>query len=432
MSRITARKAKTAAKTTKTKNSSVPKPTKAAKKTKQMKMTKQVERFYTTVNSFVEEFLQDEDNEVWDVEAFKKMFMENIPKDMNKTPKKAKDPKAPKKAKGAYIFFSTEKEIRQQIKVENPDATPNEIMSLIGALWSSEEYKNYHDQGEHKDKEGNKFDYTDAATKYFDMADEDKSRFETETSTYVPDPEFEAKAAREKKVKRAKSAYMFFCADMREDAKRELNEQFEGRELQTEVTRLLGSWWSEMKDYSDDGNLKDKEGKFDYSDNAQQWLDLAEGDKKRVEVEKAAASDEEEEVEEEEESSKKTVKKKSPLPSFMKNRKTKMSNEKKLTESEPEPESDEEEVGGLVVESEGEDDKESNVGDVITTAVAEAECDDEEELDSEEELDDDTQGCGYTYLRNNKKDAKKQGDTCGREVVGNARCDKHQPRAGTK
>ncbi|KAI9068848.1 HMG-box [Trametes sanguinea] len=58
-----------------------------------------------------------------------------------------KDPKAPKRALSAYMFFS--QDWRERIKAENPDAGFGEIGKLLGAKWKElddEEKKPYIDQ----------------------------------------------------------------------------------------------------------------------------------------------------------------------------------------------------------------------------------------------------------------------------------------------
>ncbi|KAH8823856.1 high mobility group box domain-containing protein [Flagelloscypha sp. PMI_526] len=67
--------------------------------------------------------------------------------------KAKKDPKAPKRALSAYMFFS--QDWRERVKGENPDATFGELGKLLGAKWKEmddEEKKPYIDQAE-ADKE---------------------------------------------------------------------------------------------------------------------------------------------------------------------------------------------------------------------------------------------------------------------------------------
>ncbi|TFY65549.1 hypothetical protein EVG20_g5531, partial [Dentipellis fragilis] len=47
--------------------------------------------------------------------------------------KATKDPKAPKRALSAYMFFS--QDWRERIKTENPDASFGEVGKLLGAKW---------------------------------------------------------------------------------------------------------------------------------------------------------------------------------------------------------------------------------------------------------------------------------------------------------
>ncbi|CAG8743735.1 10429_t:CDS:2, partial [Cetraspora pellucida] len=71
---------------------------------------------------------------------------ESVEQSKPKRVKKAKDPNAPKKPPNAYMQFSKIK--RPEIKKENPDANPKEILTLIGEAWrkmSEEERKPYQD-----------------------------------------------------------------------------------------------------------------------------------------------------------------------------------------------------------------------------------------------------------------------------------------------
>ncbi|KAG6901932.1 hypothetical protein C0995_006454, partial [Termitomyces sp. Mi166 len=63
-----------------------------------------------------------------------------------------RDPKAPKRALSAYMFFS--QDWRERIKAENPDAGFGEVGKLLGAKWKElddEEKKPYLEQAA-KDK----------------------------------------------------------------------------------------------------------------------------------------------------------------------------------------------------------------------------------------------------------------------------------------
>ncbi|KAH9976870.1 HMG-box [Lactifluus volemus] len=73
-----------------------------------------------------------------------------------------KDPKAPKRALSAYMFFS--QDWRERIKAENPDASFGEVGKLLGAKWK-----------ELDDEE---------KRPYVEQAARDKSRAEQEKSEY--------------------------------------------------------------------------------------------------------------------------------------------------------------------------------------------------------------------------------------------------------
>ncbi len=389
-----------------------------------MKLDEPMEKFYSKLLEFVEQSIE---NDEWDADDFKACFVQNMPvkttKTTNKT-KTVKDPSKPKRARGAYIYFSSDKEVREQIKKDNPEAKSSDIMKLIGSLWSSDKYKNHHDEGEHKDKKG-PFDYQPAADKYLRKAAKDKDRYAQEMSGYTPDPSFakpvKAKTVKEKPApKRARTAYMFFCMEKRGDAKKELGSILTGRELNTEVTKLLGEWWTEHKVYNDDGEHKDKKGKFDYTEDAQKYLDMAEDDKKRVNSLKS---------ETEHDDSTDTVSKKSSDdvealyeyfygfqtangygPNYTKEKRDykirkawdKMTIEQKL---------EWEESDGEVEESDDEFE----------------ESDDEVEESDDEVEDDHCCGCDFVYSRRNAKENKNKGDSCGHETVGDSgRCAKHK------
>ena len=367
--------------------------------TSQMKSTQldePMEKFYSKLLEFVEQSIE---NDEWDSDDFKTCFTHNMPVKVNKkTAKPVKDPTKPKRARGAYIFFSSDKKVREQIKKDNPEASSSEIMSLLGSKWSSDEYKNYNDEGENKDKTG-KFDYQTAADKYFKMAAQDKERYTQEMSEYTPDPAFiTVKSAKLPKVKtapkRARTAYMFFCMEKRPEAKKELVSVFAGRELQTEVTKLLGEWWTDHKDYNDEGENRDKNGKFDYTEDAQKYVNMSEDDKDRVKSESDTGSDTGSDA------------------GSTKNKK--LSNKKAIVEAEyNNDDSDEDELDS------DEDELDSDEDELDS---------DEDELDSDE----DEKDCGCDFVYSRKKGNKKKGDPCGQDTVGDTgKCSKHKKNKRT-
>jgi structure-specific recognition protein 1 len=74
-------------------------------------------------------------------------------KETGKTKKAKKDPNAPKGAKGAFMYFSSE--YRDKIKEENPNISFGEIGRALGEKWkviSSEEKAKFEEMAK-KDKE---------------------------------------------------------------------------------------------------------------------------------------------------------------------------------------------------------------------------------------------------------------------------------------
>lgn len=84
------------------------------------------------------------------------------PAKKTKAPKAKKDPNAPKKPSGAYIFFCNDK--RGEVKKANPEYGVAQIGKELGAMWK--------DVTE-KDKQ-----------KYFDQASKDKERYTKEAAAY--------------------------------------------------------------------------------------------------------------------------------------------------------------------------------------------------------------------------------------------------------
>jgi len=167
-----------------------------------------------------------------------------------KREKKAKD--APKNAKSGYLFFC--QEMRAQVKEENPDISPKEITTKLGAMWK-----------EIKD--------TDEVKKYFQMSEADKDRYKNEMENYVPiennseNSDSDSEKTKKKRVKKskdapknAKSGYLFFCQEMRDQVKEE-NPDISSKE----ITTKLGAMWKEIKE----------------TDESKKYFEMAEGDKDR-------------------------------------------------------------------------------------------------------------------------------------------------------
>ena len=167
----------------------------------------------------------------------------------NKEKKEKKDPDAPKGSKNSYIFFCND--VRSDVKEENPELKATEITKKMGEMWR-----------EMSDKK---------KIKYQKMADEDKTRYAEEMSSYEPKEGFKNPKEKSKKAKKAestvpkrgRSAYIFFCGEKREEVK-----QKNPKISNTEILSEMGKMWKV---------LNDKKKK--------PYVEMAEADKKRYEEE---------------------------------------------------------------------------------------------------------------------------------------------------
>jgi hypothetical protein len=206
----------------------------------------------STINDYVLAFLEEHGSEemvdAWN-EKKNQDDLKTMIKDNVKTTKttKTKDLNAPKKSKSAYLFFCADK--REEAKEQADDH--KQILSILGGMWSELKEK-----AEGGDKEAKK-----DLEKYNKMSEDDKKRYKEEMDDYEPPADTgsdddkpkgkkgKGKAKSDKpKTKRAKSAYLFFCADNRE----EVNKSFSGKEILTELGRL----WSELKETDPDAHQK--------------------------------------------------------------------------------------------------------------------------------------------------------------------------------
>eukprot|EP00854_Cymbomonas_tetramitiformis_P016961 gene16961-20151_t len=85
-----------------------------------------------------------------------------MPKE-EKTRRKKKDPNAPKRPMAAYMFFCMEN--REKVKTEMPDLTFGEIGRIMGQRWAAAS--------------------AEEKTKFTDMAEKDKERYEEEMKGVV-------------------------------------------------------------------------------------------------------------------------------------------------------------------------------------------------------------------------------------------------------
>jgi len=156
--------------------------------------------------------------------------------------KRKKDKNAPRKPNTAYTCF--QKIFYKEMKAENPDVSFAEISKLVGAKWkntSEEEKKEFEKQSE-----------------------EDKVRYNNEMANYIApppsdedEPEGKKKKRDPNKPKHPKSAYLFFCDEMRKEIKAETPDitfSNSGKELGKRYAELSAE---ERKKY-DDLSTEDK------------------------------------------------------------------------------------------------------------------------------------------------------------------------------
>jgi len=144
---------------------------------------------------------------------------------VKKEKKEKKDPDAPKSSVNSYIIFSREN--REQVKKENPDIKSTDITKKLAEMWKELDEE---DKKEYKEK-----------------ADLDKKRYEEELENYEPKDGFKnpKKSPKKEKLepKRARSAYIFFCMEKREEVKKNKPEI-----KATEILSELGKIWKKLTD----------------------------------------------------------------------------------------------------------------------------------------------------------------------------------------
>lgn len=200
-----------------------------------------------------------------------KVVMDALPKggkSKKTTEKKLKDPNAPKRPKSSYLFFCDE--MRAQVKSDNPEFKAVDVTKELGRQWK--------ELGEEEKKPFEK------------KAKKAKKNYESEMESYVRPSEEELQALADAKPKRSRkgskekkeskkkdpnapkrpsSAFIYFCKDMRQEAKDRVLEENPAAKP-SEVTKELGRMWKE--DYADESDRK-------------KWMKLAKKDKTRYESE---------------------------------------------------------------------------------------------------------------------------------------------------
>jgi hypothetical protein len=243
----------------------------------------------SAIANFVAKFLSDNGSEElvekWNTQENIEAF-NNVTVKTKRSSDKIKDPNKPKRGKSAYIFFCAKK--RDEAKANlGEGAKATEVTSELGLMWNALKAS------------------TKSADKKFlaslvSEAAEDKARYTEEMESYVaPSDEDLATMVSPKKgrktsdkdpnaPKKGKSAYIFFCADMRPQVKEELGE--EGKSL---IMSELGKRWKELKEDENRAAELDRYAKMAADDKARY-----EEEKKDHPTEQAHKEDDESDEEE--------------------------------------------------------------------------------------------------------------------------------------
>jgi hypothetical protein len=227
-------------------------------------------------NKFVLSFLKDTSssnnvNELWMASDVQKQVKSLCALGAGSQGRKIKDPNAPKRGKSGYLFFCSEN--RDAVKAslgENSKAT--DVTKELGLRWNAL-------------KESKKPADKKILAVYEKAAADDKARYQGEKAEYTPpdldDSDDNTRRRRGKRKsakkgpKRAKSGYLYFCEERRDQLKAS-NPNLKS----TEITSELGRLWNELKADSSRAAELAK-----YENNAA-------SDKKRYETEKSDNVDE--------------------------------------------------------------------------------------------------------------------------------------------
>ena len=183
-----------------------------------------------SVNDFVISFLNENnlDSSKW----MESSTQTSLKKLVNKSVKGnvQKDPNVPKRGKSAYLFFCSD--MRESVKNSLPeDAKATDVTRELGSLWNALK------DNKSRAKE---------LSKYNKLAEEDRLRYQSEIASYKPPENYGVtKKNRDKSgPRRAKSAYLFFCSDEREEVKNYLGDNASA----TDITKELGKRWNVLKE----------------------------------------------------------------------------------------------------------------------------------------------------------------------------------------
>lgn len=188
-----------------------------------------VKKFNSLVLETFAEHVEDPSS-VWMVDTVQKALKRLLTSQTSKP----KDPNAPKRGKSAYLFFCADN--RDKVRKELGDeAKATEVTVRLGQLWNDL-------------KASSKAADKKLIQQYQTLSDTDKERYETEKASYVPPSEEELavpkrRGRKSEGPKRAKTGYIFFCAEYRNKV-HESDPELKA----TEITTRLGQMWRELKE----------------------------------------------------------------------------------------------------------------------------------------------------------------------------------------
>ena len=209
-----------------------------------------------------------------------------VPQRTKKEPgeKKLRDPDKPTRGKSAYLFFCQDhraaaKEELEETLGEDEKVTVGQVTKKLGEMWK--EFKEDDEKAEE-------------LAAYEVSANEDKERYDDQMKGYTEltqeeiaakiGPKRQRKASggpKKASVKRARSAYNYFCVDNRERVKKELEDATGEAPSAPEVTAELAVQWNDIKTSTTRKNKVLK----------QKYDEMAEEDKTRYENEKSESDD---------------------------------------------------------------------------------------------------------------------------------------------
>lgn len=195
-------------------------------------MTGNVNKINKIVIAFLKENTNDEKiEELWMSNDIQKQVKSFCVSTSNAQHKK-KDPNSPKRGKSAYLFFCSDN--REKVKSKlGKDAKATDITRELGLRWNAL-------------KTSSKSVDKKSLASYEKAAEDDRNRYEQEKESYVPPVEDFTPKRRGKKEqngpKRAKSAYLYFCTEKRDEVKAS-----DPSLKATDITSRLGEMWNKLK-----------------------------------------------------------------------------------------------------------------------------------------------------------------------------------------